>query len=597
MSEADSSSEDTIVSDLRMETSPLTGEDVQISRSRHASFSLEPFKYVVDNVRRKSVDLLPHKLRPRSESFENPMYGKRTIGKKQEVISDEIEAEENESNYYEMQKPIIAFEKADEQIKDEDDKICITLPPKSNQKIDGMNGSLPKKEDYNVDDYESPFRALQQLLIPFLIAGLGNVATGYTLDHVKDWTVFHNVPQLVILVPALLGLKGNVEMTLASRLSTHANLGDLDHPAKRRQIIIGNMALVQCQACTVGFIAPWISLALSYLNPDENGDHVLTAEEIVLLSASSVITANIANLLLGSIMCLVVVISRKMNIDPDNIATPIAASLGDFTTMILLAYIADFLWKRVHIPLIPTISLLILLLLIPLWGHIARRVQFTRAITLTGWIPIICAMLLQNTGGLIMHSALDKFERLAAFQPVINGVGGNLVAVHSSRMSTYLHKNANFGQLPLSDARVCNYPTNTFCGPKSPHSQMARLLLYLSAPSHIFFLVVIKITRNHYFLTASFLFVYLTAAVTQVAILLHLAYILVHWTWSRCINPDNSVIPFLTAFADLIGSGLLAIAFFLLVQFNDPNAFENAEANALLESNATMMLNSTLAHI
>lgn len=36
----------------------------------------------------------------------------------------------------------------------------------------------------------------------------------------QSWQVFIKVPQLFVLVPALLGLKGNLEMTLASRLST-----------------------------------------------------------------------------------------------------------------------------------------------------------------------------------------------------------------------------------------------------------------------------------------------------------------------------------------------------------------------------------------
>ncbi|RWS15349.1 solute carrier-like protein [Dinothrombium tinctorium] len=162
-------------------------------------------------------------------------------------------------------------------------------------------------------------------------------------------------------------------------------------------------------------------------------------------------------------------------------------------------------------------------------------------------------------------------------------------------MSTYLHKNAISGKLPPSDPKICTYPTITFCGPTSPHSQMARLLLYISVPSHIFFLVVIKITGNHYFLSAPFFFVYLAAAVTQVSILLYLAHVLVHWTWKLFMNPDNSVIPFLTAFADLIGSGLLAIAFFLLLLFNDPNAFDNAISNSTVTSNtSTLLLNSTL---
>jgi len=59
-----------------------------------------------------------------------------------------------------------------------------------------------------------------QILFPFLIAGLGMVAAGIVLDTVQHWTVFKEINELFILVPALLGLKGNLEMTLASRLST-----------------------------------------------------------------------------------------------------------------------------------------------------------------------------------------------------------------------------------------------------------------------------------------------------------------------------------------------------------------------------------------
>jgi len=42
----------------------------------------------------------------------------------------------------------------------------------------------------------------------------------------------------------------------------------------------------------------------------------------------------------GSVMVGVVVLSRRFNINPDNVATPIAASLGDLTTISLLAALA-----------------------------------------------------------------------------------------------------------------------------------------------------------------------------------------------------------------------------------------------------------------
>ena len=48
---------------------------------------------------------------------------------------------------------------------------------------------------------------LLQIGLPFLVAGLGMVAAGLVLDDVQHWPVFVEVPELFILVPALLGLK------------------------------------------------------------------------------------------------------------------------------------------------------------------------------------------------------------------------------------------------------------------------------------------------------------------------------------------------------------------------------------------------------
>ena len=45
---------------------------------------------------------------------------------------------------------------------------------------------------------------------------IGNVRVNY----VSLYLIVLQVPETFILVPALLGLKGNLEMTLASRLST-----------------------------------------------------------------------------------------------------------------------------------------------------------------------------------------------------------------------------------------------------------------------------------------------------------------------------------------------------------------------------------------
>ena len=89
--------------------------------------------------------------------------------------------------------------------------------------------SQERKEEVKQEEEEEGWLDVAgEVLLPYLCAGLGMVAAGLLLDTVQSWPVFQAMPELFILVPALLGLKGNLEMTLASRLSTAAWLGSLD---------------------------------------------------------------------------------------------------------------------------------------------------------------------------------------------------------------------------------------------------------------------------------------------------------------------------------------------------------------------------------
>jgi len=45
-------------------------------------------------------------------------------------------------------------------------------------------------------------------------------------------------------------------------------------------------------------------------------------------------------------MILVITLSKRFNLNPDNIATPIAASLGDIITLGLLAWFASILYEE-----------------------------------------------------------------------------------------------------------------------------------------------------------------------------------------------------------------------------------------------------------
>jgi cation transporter-like permease len=100
----------------------------------------------------------------------------------------------------------------------------------------------------------------------------------------------------MILVPALLGLKGNLEMTLASRLSTQANLGHMDTPKEQWSMIAANLTLIQCQAIVVGFLGSVAALIM-----EASKTQTFNLDHAFLLCASSLVTASIASFVLGEL--------------------------------------------------------------------------------------------------------------------------------------------------------------------------------------------------------------------------------------------------------------------------------------------------------
>ncbi|CAH1266395.1 SLC41A2 [Branchiostoma lanceolatum] len=450
-----------------------------------------------------------------------------------------------------------------------------------------------KRSEMTKHKEETALTIALECFFPYLVAGFGMVAAGMVLDIVQvrnslilqHWPVFVQVSEVFILVPALLGLKGNLEMTLASRLSTAANLGYMDNRKEQWRLIVGNMALTQAQALVVGFLAAVAAIVFGWIPEGKFDIH-----HAFLLTASSMVTASLACAILGTIMIAVVILSRKCKVNPDNVATPIAASLGDLTTLALLSWISNVLWRAITVEdgarfwMAPTITVLFFLSA-PFWMYMSHKNPHTREVLRHGWEPVICAMVISSGGGLILDFAVSAYHGIAVFTPIINGVGGNLVAVQASRLSTWLHTRGKPGTLPEGAVHGCPNPVRTFFSSgvhaktarvlfllvvPGVHAKTARVLFLLVVPGHLIFLYLIAYANaGHTTITAIFTVIYLIAAMIQVAILLFVADWLVHYMWLKGNDPDNCTIPYLTALGDLLGTGLLAVAFHTLWLIGD----------------------------
>ncbi|RWS30668.1 solute carrier family 41 member 1-like protein [Leptotrombidium deliense] len=480
-----------------------------------------------------------------------------------------------------------------------DQKQCVyRISINDNEKENQEKQAIIKKDEDDTKD------AVKQILLPVILSGFGNMGAGIILDTVQSWPVFKHIPQLIILVPALLGLKGNVEMTLSSRLGTAANTGGLEDKQKRKQIVIGSISLAQCQASAIGLLTPLIAIGFGYIqkNKDEEEHQELTVMKVLLVIACAVITSGLADLLLSSLMCLICIISSTVfKINSDNISTPIAASVGDLATMGFLALTSRLLYSGFEtVPWISILPICVWSVITVITGIIARRNDFTKKIVFTGWTPLVMSMLIQNTSGAVMESFIRQFVVMAAFQPVINGFGGNLVAIQSSRIATHLHKTCKKKQLPDDHKNFCILPWKLFFGQGS-HGKLALILVLMAGPLQLPFVIIIRFITQRAILTPQFVVTYYVCCTLQVFIMLYIGYCFVHILWRLGFNPDNSAIPILTALADLLGSIFLACGFLFLQAINDPNALitdaTTSTTSNLIATNVTEIMNTTITTI
>ncbi|XP_073087289.1 solute carrier family 41 member 3 isoform X5 [Manis javanica] len=363
-----------------------------------------------------------------------------------------------------------------------------------------------------------------QVTVPFLLAGLGLSGAGILLN------------------------------------SFQANTGQIDAPREQHKVIGSNLALIQLQATVVGLLAAVAALLLGVASREE-----LDFTKVELLCASSILTAFLAALALGMLMVCVVIGARKLGVNPDNIATPIAASLGDLITLSILAFVSSFFYKHRDSWYLMPLVCIGFIALTPVWVLIVKQNPPVMKILKFGWLPIILAMVISSFGGLILNKTISKrqYNGMAIFTPIICGVGGNLVAIQTSRISTFLHMWSTPGVLPLCMKKFWPNLCSIFCTSEI-NSMSARVLLFLAVPGHLIFFYIIYLVEGpsvpH---SKTFMVFYLLAGLVQVTVLLYLAEVLVRLTWHQALDPDNHCIPYLTGLGDLLGTGLLAICFLI----------------------------------
>lgn len=118
-------------------------------------------------------------------------------------------------------------------------------------------------------------------------------------------------------------------------------------------------------------------------------------------------------------------------------------------------------------------------------------------------------------GGLVLDTAQGDFHGFVVFQPIINGIGGNLVSIQASKISTMLHQSSILGIIP-PHTKVWENPFRALVH-GSIYAKTARILILISIPGQIVFIFVADLIHmNASTIGVVFVICYITVSFVQV---------------------------------------------------------------------------------
>lgn len=377
-----------------------------------------------------------------------------------------------------------------------------------------------------IPERELSYRTALRLIVPVLyLCLIFDVFAGFFLGTNFEKFV-ENYPYLLIVLPGLMGLRGNVFGSMASRLSTAFYLGSSEANFKDRYVFSNFFFSVWLATMPV-----LILLLLAFFKYRDL-DSMIAATEIAI--SSSVISA----IFLSLSTALVVILAFRRAIDPDSISGPFITSVADLIT-------------------IPSLVLLIFLFEIKIGWILALILTLVLAISIIisltekkNWkiykesVAIVCSLALIQS---ITGNILDEFSEIIylslfvsfAYPSILDQLG-NYGCIVVARTSTKLH----LGEIEGFDLKKA--------------MEDIKYLLFTAPFVYPFISIIPFVMAYVYFGTIPFnafaLAIFFFSFISMVFLVLLLSFYLSVLLHKLKIDPDNGGIPLVTTIADVLGT-------------------------------------------
>lgn len=184
--------------------------------------------------------------------------------------------------------------------------------------------------------WRSEQRTLRQGFVALLISSGGDLLAGLALASMSNRLAL--LPGLLVLIPAAIGMRGNIFGALGSRLGTGIHAGLFDVSKRRRdflpQNVYASFVLTLATSLFLGVVARIASAAFGYRS--------ISMWDFVVIS---ILGGVLGSVVVGSATVAVSILSYRRGWDLDSVSAPIVTAIGDTCTLPAL-WAASFLVVR-----------------------------------------------------------------------------------------------------------------------------------------------------------------------------------------------------------------------------------------------------------
>jgi len=375
-------------------------------------------------------------------------------------------------------------------------------------------------------------KLIRESFYALILALIADSIAGYIMNRYVD--IFHLIPGLLMVIPALIDMRGNVYGAFISRLSSKLHLGEIKN-MQDEKLKIG-IYTAKTLAYSAALIVGLISGFFAYISTG-NPTYILFIPAIIL------VTHLFTTSILTPITAYIGVKSYQKGWNPDNVGVPLISSIGDLVSVTFIIFVGYLLLLIFHIPLLIlglSIGILTYIFLIAriVFKDIEGKTVYIQSIP----ILLIVAIIELITGG--MWEA-NKIALILLILPPTLETLGNIGSIYSSRLSSFIY---------LGFLEPTIIPRGAYFRREIISIFVLGIIVYALISIFVFF-----VTFDY----RAILMVWISAFIS-LFILLLISYYLTVGSLKMKLDPDNVVVPVITTLADIIGTSSILFVYYFL---------------------------------